>query len=262
MSLVTTKQNYNKAFRLYDKLNDAWAKLESGRGANIEFELEQLLNGLSIFSKLVEKIYIEDLKGSIDPEKLDQVKHNKELFRQGLFMMARHAKGIKYADEMRGPVTSYLTKLNLPRHDYQRIAKDIPTLGRKLIGALTHPDNVLDLELKLKRVANGSMNLAEFKKLFDTYKKHILRAKEGKSSFQSREDYQKSSTRVESEEAWKKRVAGYQKAKKASARREKPKPEEKKKQQKPKPEEKKKQLAGFKNIKRKQHAEEFRKKQE
>ena len=41
--------------------------------------------------------------------------------------------------------------LNLQPHDFQGVANDIPTLGRRLIGALTHPDNVLDLELKLKR---------------------------------------------------------------------------------------------------------------
>ena len=205
MSLSTTKDTYNKAFRLYDKLNDAWYELESGKGTNIEFEVDQLLRNLNTFGKLIEKIYIDDLKGNISQEQLEHVKHNKDLFWQGFFMMSRHAKGIKYADEIKAPLASYIYKLKVQPNEYRQFADDEQDLVKKFVAALTHPDNVMDLELKLKRIAKGTMSEKEFRSIYDTYKGYIIRASDKKGEFQSFNDY-RSGERVESEASWRERT--------------------------------------------------------
>jgi len=213
MSFNTTKDTYNRSFRMYDRISDMWAALESGQSKNVEYDVDLLLKDLNIFSKLVEKIYVNDLKGKIPQEKLDQVIHNKELFREAMYYILRSAKGIKYNDEIRGPVMSYILKLKPLRSEYKEIAQDEKELAKKFAGALTHPDNITDLELKLKRIANGTMSLNEFSKIFNAYLGYIPQPKKETGEFQPLSDY-KSRNRTETEEQRRNRVSKWAEANK------------------------------------------------
>ena len=211
-SFQIAKDNYNSSFKLYDRINDLWYKLESGLGKNIEYELEQLAELIKEFKSSVKKIDINSLSSYISKEKTNQIKHNKNLFNEAIFMISRHIDSIKYADDLRKTMLSYIVKLHLPKYEYSEYADNEQTLAKKIISAVTHPDNIDDFKLKLNRIANNTMNIKEFKLLFYVFLKHILKEKEPEleksDDFQTLKDYKQQLhiSRPESRKSWKDRT--------------------------------------------------------
>lgn len=190
---------------MYPIINDMWHKLESGQGVHIDYEVQKILSYINQFEKLIDRIEIADLATSIPPEKLENVKHNKMLFREGAYLMKKHAKGIKYADDLKITVPTYIRKLDLRRSDYQSIASTEKELSKKIIAALTHPDNVEDLELKIKRMSDGTMSQKEFQSIFLKISSNVIRKKTNDSlkddSFSSLKKYKSSLENPQKEES-------------------------------------------------------------
>lgn len=213
MSLNTTKTNYNKAYKFYDKLSNRWSKIESGDAADSDFEINQLLLNLKAFRKYLNGVYIDDLKGKVSKESLKQVRHNMALFNEAHYHMERKIKGIKYYDDIILPVGKFIADQKMNPPEFKKWARDEDELVKKFAAVITHVDNVLDYENEIRRMGKGKMSPKEFKKIFDTLKWDMIPLPG--MNFQSIEDFKENKpkrlgslnqTREESEEDWMKRT--------------------------------------------------------
>ena len=212
MSLNTTKSNYNKAYKLYDKINNQWSEVESGKSSDSDFNINQLLLNLRTFRKHLNGVYIDDLKGKISKESIDQVKHNMSLFNEAHYHIERKIKGIKYYDDIILPLGKFIGDQKMHHPEFKKWARDNDELVKKFAAVITHVDNVLDYENEIKRMGKGKMSNKEFKKIFDTLKWEMIPLPG--MDFQSIEDFNKTQpkrlgslnqTREETEKAWKER---------------------------------------------------------
>ena len=189
MSLATSKQNYNKAYKLYDKINRAWSKIESGGSEkNPEYEIAQILLDLKSFRKYLNGVYIDDLKGKIPQDTLEQVKHNMALFNEAHYYIERNIKGIRYADALKTAVTNFFDASFIAPGEYRKYAVDKEQLAKKFIATITNVDNVNDYENEIRRMMKGKMSDREFLKIFNTLKNEMIPLRE---DFESLEDFLK-----------------------------------------------------------------------
>jgi hypothetical protein len=194
MSLNTTKTNYNKAYKIYDKLNNQWSKIESGQSKDSDFEINQLLLDLRKFRKYLNGVYIDDLKGKIPKESIDQVKHNMSLFNEAHYHIERKIKGIKYYDDIILPLGKFIEDQKLSLPEYKKWARTEEELIGKFAAVITHVDNVLEYENEIRRMSKGKMSPKEFKKIFDTLKYDMIPVPGMK--FQSIEDFSRKQSRL------------------------------------------------------------------
>lgn len=212
MSFNTTKKNYNKAYKIYDKIGDQFHEIEKGLGKESDFRINQLLLDLRDFRKYLNGVYVDDLKGKVDEETLDQVKHNMNLFNEAHYHIERKIKGIKYFDDIILPVTNFIEEMNLSDAEYRQWANDYDQLAQKFAATITHIDNVESYENELKRLGKGKMSKREFMKIFNILKSEMIPLPELK--FQSLSDYSQEMDRqnlmnpyrTESDDAWKERI--------------------------------------------------------
>jgi len=174
MSLKTTVENYKRAKLIYNEIDDVYYDLQQGEIEETEFLLNQTINKFSEFKRYLKGIHLEDLKEY--PEKTqDAVKHNVEIFNDAAYFLERFFLGAKYAMGLKEPITvKYVPGLNLEQHEIDKWGNQ-KLLSKKLIAALTHPDNVLEYDKSIRRMILGTMSQREFDKIYDVIKHKMIK---------------------------------------------------------------------------------------
>jgi len=191
MSVRTSVDNYNRAFRIYDKINQAWSKINSGESTNPEYDVSQLLLKLRKFRKFLNGVSIAELKSKY-PNDIKQIQHNMNLFNEAFYYIERDIKGIRYADNLKTAVNQFIEDMRLEPGLIRSLGGSVESAAKRFIAAITKVENVLDYENEIKRMMKGKMSQKEFEKIFNTLKPDIIPAAK---SFQSLKDYTKEKKR-------------------------------------------------------------------
>lgn len=190
MSLKSTIENYKKAKGIYKEIDDKFYDLQQGTLEDSEFNLNQILNRLNDFKKVLKYIQPEDLNGKYQEKTIEAVKTNTETFNEALYYWQRFFLGARYALNLKEPILfKYLPGLNLEPHELEKWGKTTKDVARKLIAALTHPENILEYEKPIKRMILGTMLQREFDRIFDLVKHKMIQSP--KKKFVSLDQYKK-----------------------------------------------------------------------
>jgi uncharacterized protein len=175
MSLKSTVENYKRAKLLYKEIDDVYYDLQQGAIEETEFILNQTINKFSEFKKYLKGIHLEDLKDKYPEKTQEAVKSNVEIFNDALYFLERFFLGAKYALGLREPImVKYVPGLNLEQHELDKWGGE-KQLSRKLIAALTHPDNVLEYDKSIRRMILGTMLQKEFGRIYDIIKHKMIK---------------------------------------------------------------------------------------
>jgi hypothetical protein len=177
MSLKSTIENYKKAKGIYKEIDDKFYDLQQGTLEDSEFNLNQVLNRLNDFKKVLKYIQPEDLNGKYPEKTVEAVKTNSETFNEALYYWQRFFLGSKYALNLKEPIIfKYLPGLNLEPHELEKWGKTTKDVAAKLIAALTHPDNILEYEKSIRRMILGTMIQKEFNRIFELIKHKMIQS--------------------------------------------------------------------------------------
>jgi hypothetical protein len=171
MSLKTTVNNYKNAKRVYQEIDNKFYDLQSKNLQESEFILNQLLNKLNTLKRHIRGINISDLTGKYPDKTIDAVTYNIEVFNDAVYFWERFLLGSKYAIGLRDPIRlKYVPGLNLENYELNKWGGSENEVSKRVIGTLTHPDNVLEYDRSIKRMILGTMIQREFNRIFDVLK--------------------------------------------------------------------------------------------
>lgn len=186
MSLQTTIKNYKKAQTAYEEIDDTWADFENSDEQASDFELNQVLQHLKELKKYLKYVDVSDLEGEYSDETIDNVKYNLELMNDAAFFWGRSFLGAKYSKDLKDAVKlKYFPGLKLSDDEINRWGGE-KSLTNKFIGAITHPENIVEYERAIRRMALGTMSQSEFNKIFDVLKFKMIPIQKGTKRFGGR----------------------------------------------------------------------------
>jgi len=173
--LTTTVENYKKAKDVYKEIDDKFYKIQHGEIEDSEFQINQILNRLKDFEKYLRYVQTKDLTEKYTKETIEAVNQNMEIFKEALYFWQRFFLGAKYSLGLKEPlIEKYVPGLNLEHHEIEKWGGSNKKVALKLIGALTHPDRVLEYEKSIKRIILGTMIQREFNRIFEVIKHKMI----------------------------------------------------------------------------------------
>jgi hypothetical protein len=178
MSIKTSIENYRKAKSIYKEIDDAFYDLEIKKEEETEFTLNQLVNRLNDLRRSLKYINVSELEGNYTPETIEAIKYNINIFQEALFFWERSFLRAKYTKSLNDPVRlKYIPGLNLFDDETEKWGGSNAQVAKKFITAITHPDNVIQYEKAIKRMALGTMTQREFRRIFDVIKHEMKQSK-------------------------------------------------------------------------------------
>lgn len=185
MSLQTTVKYYKKAKSIYNEIDQKYYDLQSKKSEESEFKINQMINRLKEFKKYLRYVDVNDLQDHYSDETINNVTHNVELFHDALYYWERFFLQAKYAKDLLEPLMhKYIKDLNLGEEEIENWGGSIESVARKFITAVTNPDNIIEYEKAIRRMALGTMTQKEFNRIFDVVK-HKLVVTKKKLKFES-----------------------------------------------------------------------------
>lgn len=174
MSLKTTKENYQEAKEIYKEIDDIFYGLQSGEIDDSEFQLNQLLNRLKDFKRKLKYVQPQDLVGAYPDKVVTAVTKNMKTFEEALYFWERFFLASKLGRDLLDPLMmKYIPDLNLSDQEIDKFGNK-KLLAKSFIGAVTHPDNIMEYENKIKRMIIGTMTSQEFRRIFDVIKHRMI----------------------------------------------------------------------------------------
>ena len=189
MARKTTIENYNRALRIYKVIEDLWEDVELSRGDNPKETENKLLDALNTLEKYYRGVETADLHGYVDNEKISQVKHNLDIFKETKNFIEKKIVGGQDAEILEDTVKDYINRMDLSKEEYHPWADNIPELVNKFLGTIVNPRYYDLYKNHIKRIQLATMTQKEFERLFDGVKQRMVRKNRG---FQSQNDYYRS----------------------------------------------------------------------
>lgn len=175
MSLKTTRENYKKAKSIFYEIDNIFHDLQSEKIEETEFKLNQVLVRLKDFKRILRKVEIADLAGVFKDKTIHAVLNNLEKMRDANYFWERFFLQSKYGRDLFDPIKlKYIPELHLTDIESEKWGGSNERISRKIIGAITHPDNIKEYESKIKRMIIGTMTKHEFKRIFDVLKYKMI----------------------------------------------------------------------------------------
>lgn len=181
---------YSEAKKLHNEILETFEKIESGNitMSKDRFIFIKLRKDTKYLQLLLNKINIIEIEKEVNnPELVDKIKTNLQLFFETSEYIQKRLLAYEYADDLLVPVKRYIRQIAINPNDYKKWAKHPEELAHKFIEMLTHPDNIETYKNQIKRMALGTMSQREFNKIFEATKHKMVPLPDNK--FQSFSDY-------------------------------------------------------------------------
>lgn len=177
--------NYLIVQETYKEVNDIFSKFESGEIPEDEQEktIEGAMEDIKKVQALLRKLNIKDIYGEYEEEFIKGIAANMEFFKESFeHIYERFNQSILY-DEIIGSVTNYISDMKLFPSEYKKWARNEKNLAAKFTEALVKHAHIF--KNQIHRIAIGTMNAKEFKKIYDANKNKMIPA----YSFESYRNY-------------------------------------------------------------------------
>ena len=186
---IHIKKYYLVAKNLYPPIVDEFYEIEEGKKLNV-VQLERFNEKIKRALALLKQIDTSAIGAVISSNK------QKEIIEDNIAYMYEEILNIKkrlevdeYVENLWVPVRRYIKQMKEDPSNYKKWAKDEEQLTGKFIGMITNPDNFDMYKNHIKRMALGTMNLKEFKKIFNAAKHKMIPLPE--YTFESFREYKK-----------------------------------------------------------------------
>jgi hypothetical protein len=167
MSLKTSVHSYNKALDLFKKVRGLWTSLEEG---GTDYEYMEALDKVDELKKHVNRIDLNDISEYLEkegkPEKIETVKRNFKIFKEGAFKIGKDLLAWSYYEDLLNAVPKYISELQ--KKNPLKYEGSIAKLSKSFASRIANPDNVERYKSNIESIIRGNMSTPLFMRIYDS----------------------------------------------------------------------------------------------
>jgi len=158
MSLETSKNNYNIARNLYQRISDSFSDIEGG-DVN-DFTITQTIDDIKRLKTKLRGINLSDFDGKYDKDTVLMTERNVEKFKEMAHYIEKVLGGIVFYDDLLASLPKYINTVDTKDMTDEEAIK-------KITGHMTHQNNFEFYVNDIKNIIRGKMSMPMFNKIYD-----------------------------------------------------------------------------------------------